>query len=77
MNNRLQEKHLFIATCFVLIAAIFLISSCNDGQLDNVDSGNGKEALTMEEEKVKVNDSLPTLDQEIPKNLETATLARG
>lgn len=77
MNIKLKEKQSFITTCFVIIATILLISGCNDGQLDGIDSGNGKEELTMEKERANLNDSLPTLDQEIPKNLKTATLAKG
>ncbi len=83
VNNNINKIIILLACSLIMITLIFT-AGCNYSLLDAVDSEekdkqyiNGKDDSFMEEEKSILNQSIPLLDQNIPKNLETATLAMG
>ncbi len=77
-------KGLFaLSTCFLILIPLLVAAGCNadrsnafSSENGEADYKNGKDVNFMEE-NIILDESKPLLDQNIPKHLETATLATG
>lgn len=86
MNNFTDRlaRYIIITVCLIALLSIVILPGCTDEITGNSDSQIMTQPTNLREEDVMIGDRRnlsglmkPSIDRDIPQNLETATLAMG